>query len=424
MIFFKSYSFLPTNSADEPDYEGASAIIGFVVDVSAERDLRRQLVEAQKMEAIGTLAGGIAHDFNNILSAIIGYAELAKMKVGEESRLINDLNQILKAGNRAKDLIMQILTVSRHTEEERKAIAPATIVKEAMKLLRASVPTSIEFNLEIDKDAGMILADATRIHQILMNLCTNAQHAMSEGDGALTVRLGNVEVDSKTARHLGVDPGAYVKLTVSDTGCGMTPDVLERIFEPYFTTKEKGEGTGLGLSVVHGIVESYGGKIRVYSEQGKGTAFHVYFPKIDTASKEADRSEAPIVIPTGTERILFVDDEPPVVEMAKEMLDQLGYEVTALTDSVKALELVAEDPDRFVLVITDLTMPGMTGDRLTSELLNIRPKLPVIVCSGFIEKPIRKKVRRAGAKAFIEKPFTSEKLARTVREVLDQGIGD
>ncbi len=403
------------------DYKNAPAVLGFAVDMNIERELRSQLRESQKMEAIGTLAGGIAHDFNNILSAVIGYAELAKMEASEEGRMMSYLDGVLKAGDRAKKLVRQILTVSRQSEEGRKAIAPIYVVKEAMKLLRASVPTSIQFDQQIEKDTGMILADPTRIHQILMNLCTNAHHAMLEEGGVLTVHLGNVAVGSTTARYMGIDPGAYVKLTVSDTGHGMPPEVVERIFEPYYTTKEKGEGTGLGLSVVRGIVVGCGGKISVDSTPGKGTTFHVYFPRIDAVDKETAASGPSVEFPVGTERILFVDDEEILVNIGKQVLERLGYEVAAFTSSMEALERFSEDPDKFDLIITDLTMPEMTGDRLAREVRNLRPGMPVIVCSGFMDKISREKAKSKGATAFIEKPLTLEKLASMVREVLDEG---
>ncbi len=406
------------------DYKNEPAILGFAADISLEKELRSQLQESQKMEALGTLAGGIAHDFNNILTAIIGYTDLAKLKAPPESDLIPDLDEVLKAGNRAKDLVKQILTMGRQTEEERRPVAPIYIVKEAVKLLRASVPSSIKFDIRIEKDTGTILSDPTRIHQVLMNLCTNAYQAMDKEGGTLGVSLGNVEVDESTAEYIGIDPGPYVKLTVSDTGHGMPPEVRERIFEPYFTTKEKGEGTGLGLSVVQGIIESHGGKISVYSEPGKGSTFHVYFSRIDTASRETGEPKEEAILLTGTERILFVDDQEVLVKMGKRMLEQLGYEVTAFTDSVEAIERFSEDPDRFNLVITDLAMPDVTGERLAREVMNIRPGIPVIICSGFGERIRREKAREMGVKAFIQKPLTLEDLARTVREVLDKGIDD
>jgi len=394
------------------------------VDITRERELEAMLRQSQKMEAFGTLASGIAHDFNNILSAIIGYAELAKMKLPKESDVMPDLDEVRKAGNRARNLIRQILTVGRQSEEEREPMQPVYIVKEALKLLRASVPSSIQFDTTLDKDAGTILADSTRIHQVLMNLCTNAQHAMQEKGGTLTVLLENVEVHPDDGRAIKIDPGPYVRLTVGDTGYGMTSEVLERIFDPYFTTKGRGEGTGLGLAVVHGIVESYGGKITVYSEPEKGTTFHVYFPRIDGASKKANRPEDPAPLPTGTERILFVDDEAPLANLGKRVLENLGYRVTALSSSVEALRLFSEEPGRFGLVITDLTMPEMTGDSLAQEMIGIRPGMPVIIASGFIEKSVRQKVKATGASAFIEKPLTVEKLASTIRDVLDKRVRD
>ncbi|MEA2040366.1 MAG: ATP-binding protein, partial [Thermodesulfobacteriota bacterium] len=378
-----------------------------------------QLRQAQKMEAIGTLAGGIAHDFNNILAAVIGYAGLAKMRVPEDSKVLTDLDQILKSGNRAKTLIQQILAFSRKQELEQRPLQLKYIVKETLNLLRATLPTDIEIKDDIAKDAGIVNADPTQMQQVIMNLCTNAGHAMQEEGGVLAVGLANVELDDiAAAQYLDMSPGRYLRLTVSDTGYGMTPDVNDRIFEPYFTTKEKGVGTGLGLSVVKGIVDSHGGTITVYSEPGKGSTFHVYLPLIqeEVIMPEMDE-QAPV--PTGNERIIFVDDEKALVDSGKQTLEQLGYKVTTMTSSIEALELFRNNPDKFDLVITDMTMPRMTGDKLAGELMKIRTDIPVIICTGFSKRISEEKAREMGIKGLAMKPLVMRDLAEAVRKALD-----
>ncbi len=404
-----------------PIRDSSGSIVNFVSinrDVTRELTLESRLRQAQKMEAIGTLAGGIAHDFNNILSAIIGYAELSKMDISEGSLIGNNLNEILKAGARAKDLVNQILTFSRRSEPKRKPMRIDQIVKEALKMLRASLPTTIDIQPLINGDAGIIEADTTQVHQILMNLCTNAAHAMRDTGGTLTVSLRNEEIESLAVScHPDLTPGNYLKLSVEDTGSGMSEDVLRRIFEPYFTTKEKGVGTGMGLAVVHGIVKSYGGAITVQSAPGHGSAFNVYFPLV-----EKDAASVPKVMqafPTGRERILYVDDEQSLVDVGKQMLEKLGYQVVTSTNSAEALQLFRAKPDGFDLVITDLTMPALSGDRLVTELIEIRSDVPVILCSGYSEHMTGKHFHEIGVRSFLMKPLVIADLATTVRRVLD-----
>jgi nitrogen-specific signal transduction histidine kinase len=370
------------------------------------------------MEAIGTLAGGIAHDFNNILGAIIGYTEMALYEAPASSKNRNNMEEVLKAGHRAKDLVQQILAFSRQSEQERQPVLIHLIIKEALKLLRASLPSTIEIRQNIRTDLGAVLADPTQIHQVMMNLCTNAHHAMSEKGGMLGVTLSDVELDVKeVVAYPDLKPGSYLKLTVSDTGQGMDPNVIERIFDPYFTTKEKGVGTGLGLAVVHGIVKSHGGMITVQSEKGKGSAFQVFFPVVKTQVKpEAKTMES---LHTGNERILFVDDEQALVDLGKKMLESLGYRAECRMSSIEALESFRSQPDKFDLVITDMTMPNMTGERLAKEMMGIRPDIPIILCTGYSERITREEAMELGIKEFVLKPFKINDFANTIRKVLD-----
>ena len=380
--------------------------------------LRAQLIQAQKMEAIGTLAGGIAHDFNNILSAVIGYTELARMKLEADSEIKDDLKEVHNAAVRAKDLVKQILAFSRQTQEERMPVQTSLLVKEALKLIRSTLPTTIDIRQNI-QSKSVVLSDPTQLHQIVMNLCTNAAHAMHGESGILEATLTDVEIDSDfCSTHPEIQPGAYQKLTVSDTGHGITPGVMNRIFDPFFTTKPKGEGTGLGLSVVHGIVKDCGGTITVYSEPDKETAFNLYFPIIKGEAEE--KLEEQKIIPTGTERILVVDDEKTIVDITRRILTSLGYEVEARTSSLEALELFEAIPNKFDLVITDMTMPRMTGDMLARELMKIRPDLPIILCTGFSQNITREKAETMGIKAFLMKPLLKEEMAHTIRRVLDE----
>ncbi|HUT69519.1 MAG TPA: PAS domain S-box protein [Desulfatiglandales bacterium] len=383
------------------------------------KKLEVQLARAQRMEAMGTLAGGVAHDFNNILAAIVGYVELSMLDVVEDTKVKHNLEEVLRAGKRAKDLVNQILAFSRQSRNELKPVEITPVVKEALKLLRASLPTTIEIRHHVEPDTGTIEADPTQIHQVLMNLCTNAAHAMSEEGGLLEVSVTKVAIDASAAPlNLDIDSGPYLKMSVRDTGHGMTSKVLERIFDPYFTTKEKGKGTGLGLAVVHGIVKSHKGGIGVESEPGSGTCFHVYFPRIEQ-KKELTDTETVQPFPTGHECVLFVDDEQDLVQIAAQMLSHLGYEVTTRMSSNEALELFRVNPERFDLVITDMTMPNMTGDTLSKELMKIRRDIPIILCTGFSERISEEKAKAIGIKEFVMKPLAMGDLAKRVRKVLD-----
>ncbi len=379
--------------------------------------MERQLHLAQRLEAIGTLAGGIAHDFNNILAAVLGYTELALDEVPVGGALERNLREVYTAGKRARDLVKQILTFARQADEEIKPIRIDTIAKEVMKLLRSSIPATIDIRHHIESDS-LIMGNPTQVHQIFMNLCTNAAYAMDADGGILLVSLVDEVLDTEAAgRHEGLHPGAYVRLSVSDTGTGIPEEIIDSIFEPYFTTKGIEQGTGLGLSTVHGIVADYGGAISVDSRVGEGSVFNVYFPIIKRcANPESCRDE---VSPSGAERILLVDDEMAILEVVSEILERLGYTVTPCTGSKEALALFRASPHAFDLVITDMTMPGMTGDRLAEALMKVRPDIPIILCTGYSGKMDDEQAGKLGIKAFAYKPLVKRDLALTVRRVLD-----
>jgi PAS domain S-box-containing protein len=377
--------------------------------------LENQLRQAQKMEAMGTLAGGIAHDFNNILSAISGFTELTLLNLPDDAAIRENLTNVKSAAGRATDLVRQILAFSRQSENEKLPIQISSVVKEALQLLRASMPSSIEIRKAIDNTPLPVMADPTQIHQIVMNLCTNALHAMESSGGTLDVSLKQVELPSENHRPpKALPPGRYVMLTVADDGCGMDPQTMHRIFDPYFTTKTKGKGTGLGLAVVHGIVENHDGAIGVSSSPGQGTHFTIFFPV--AAESSYDQAKPKVSNPCGTERILFIDDEPMLVDIGKSMLAKLGYHVTGLTDPNAALARFQQDPSQFDMVITDLTMPGITGDRLAEKLACLRPDIPILLCSGYA-KHIDGHTALAGN---IAKPITLENLANAVRQAFDR----
>ena len=406
-----------------PVHNRSGDIVSFVSvnrDVTQEKVLEAQLHQSQRMQSIGTLAGGIAHDFNNILSAIIGYTELTIDYLENGSLPYNNLQEVLEAGERAKGLINQILTFSRQSEQDLKPLQLKLIVKEALKLIRATLPSTIEIHQDFTSDAA-ILGDQINVHQILMNLCTNAGHAMLGKDGMLSVCLSEVEFDSSfRIKHFDIKSGSYLKLSISDTGHGMSASLMERIFDPFFTTKEKGKGTGMGLSVVHGIVKSHNGTIHVYSEPGEGSTFNVYLPIIEKQLEQKIIAEKPI--PTGTEHILFVDDEESLINMGKQLLVSLGYDVTTRISSIEALELFKTRPDTFDLVITDLTMPNMTGDELAKQLMAIRSDIPVILCTGFSTRITEEKAKSMGIRAFILKPLIRKDIAETIRKILDHEL--
>ena len=410
----KDGSIFTEEATISPVLSESGEIISFVAvkrDITEQLDLEQQLQQAQKMEAIGTLAGGISHDFNNILFPILGFAEMMIDSLPEEGFLRDSAQEILKAAQRAKELVRQILTFARQNPQEKKPVRVALIAKEALKLLRASLPSTIDIRRNITADSSVVMADATQVHQILMNLCTNAYHAMEDTGGELTVSLEEVR---------SADSENHLRLMVGDTGVGMAPEVMEKIFDPYFTTKEPGRGTGMGLSVVHGIVNSYGGQITVESIPGKGTIFSVFLPLLKVGGESFPNPEEPAA-PGGDERILLVDDEPQVVKMATQMLTRLGYRVTPANDSHAALEMFRDAPDAFDLLITDLTMPRMTGDRLARHVKEIRPALPVILFSGLGKSAAVGKFDMERVNAVLSKPVVKKDLARAIRQALDGG---
>jgi PAS domain S-box-containing protein len=391
------------------------------MDITARKFLEAQLRQAQKMEAIGTLSGGIAHDFNNILSAIMGYTDMALQEPGINDELRHYLSQVFKAGERAKDLVKQILAFSRQSDQNSHPTKVGLIVKEVLKLLRASLPTTITICQDIQSTPDTVFADPSQIHQIIMNLCTNAAHAMRNTKGELKISLAPVEVYSGNISLIYHDlsPGKYLNLSVSDTGSGIAPDIMDRIFDPFFTTKNPGEGTGMGLSVVHGIVKNCHGAITVESKVGKGTEFRVYLPLLNEKEEEQE-IDAVAHIRGGNERILFVDDEEALVQLGKYMLTDLGYEVVERTGSLEALELFQAKPDHFDLVITDMTMPKMTGIELAQEIMRIRPGMPIILCTGFSETITPEKAKALGLREMIMKPVSQRQIAATIRCALDK----
>jgi PAS domain S-box-containing protein len=392
---------------------------GTARDITDSKALRSQLNQVYKMEAIGTLAGGIAHDFNNILTPIIGYSELSLNQVPADSRLHRNLMQILLSANRAKDLVKQILMFSRKTELEHKPVEAGLIVKEALKLLRSSLPSTIEIRQELSEDAtySTIMADPTQIHQVVMNLCANAAHAMREKGGILSITLENADIVSGTERGFpDMEPGPYLKLSVADTGHGMDEATKQRIFDPYFTTKGPDEGTGLGLAVVYGIVKSLSGRISVWSKVGEGTTFDLYFPGARTIPVSS--SNLPEALLTGHGKILLVDDEKFIVDMMGEMLRSLGCEVIPRYSSADALEAFRHNPESFDLVLTDLTMPHMTGIDLAREILMIRPGIPIVICTGFSDTLDEDGTRLPGIRGFLRKPVALRNLVETLNKIL------
>ena len=393
-------------------------MIGINYDITERKEMEVRIQQSQKMEAIGTLAGGIAHDFNNILSPIIGYTEMMLDDLPEQSALKDKLSEVYAASMRAKELAKQILTFSRQGQHEVQMVSIQHILKEVLKLIRSTIPTTIQIKHNISNDCGIIEADPTQIHQIIMNLTTNAYHAMEKNGGTLSVTLKAIELEDLNLPGFLMNPGHYACLTVADTGTGIQNEIKDKIFEPYFTTKETNKGTGLGLSVVYGIVRKSGGGIQIFSEPGKGTQFHVYLPIADSCSKEQEY-QVKKIIQSGFGRILFVDDEESIVRMEKQMLERLGYQVTSRTGSLEALEVFHASPDKFDLVITDFAMPNMAGDKLAMELLKIRPDIPILLCTGFSENMSEEKAFSSGLAGFLMKPFAISDLSQKIRDVLD-----
>ncbi len=408
-----------------PILDESGEITNFVAvkeDITRRKELEERVRQAQKMEAIGTLAGGIAHDFNNILMPIMGYAELAQNMLPEGSKIKGYIQEIHKATKRAKDLVQQILKVSRQTPVSQKDVDIVPVVKETLKLLRAALPSTITLEQEISLDRAVIEGDPVDIHQVLMNLCINAQHAMPEG-GTLRVELGRESAETPIVdTHPQLPPGEYIKLVVADTGTGIEKSILPKIFDPYFTTKEREKGTGLGLAVVQGVVNRSHGGIRVKSELGKGTTFTIFIPvsrDVNETDEVVSSSDLSHLFSSGRqEKILLIDDDPLVLELTEEMLRQFGYDVIPVMDPKKALERFKESPGSFHLVITDMTMPGITGDILLKAIREIRPEIPVIITTGYHERMDEEMAKKIGASRYLEKPFSMESLAEAVMDLL------
>jgi len=404
-------------SATKSNYLGESVSLAYLRDITDYKNLEEQLRHSQKMEAVGVLAGGIAHDFNNILAAIIGFAEMVEEDIPQGKPKVQHVQRVINAASRGRDLVQQILAFSRKTERARHPVSLSAIAEETVQLMRASIPTTIDIKLNITATSDTILATPVEIQQVLMNLATNAALSMQEKGGVLQIGIENVGIDSHSPfLEAEMVPGEYLKLVVGDTGSGMTREVMDRIFEPFFTTREVGQGTGMGLAVVYGIVKSLHGSIRVESERGVGSTFSVYLPKIqDNAQTEKYVSE---LSPGGKERVLFVDDEEFLVEWGKALLKRLGYEVVALNDSTEALEVFSSEPGAFDLIITDQTMPVITGIQLAREFRKIRPEIPIIICTGHSDAVTLDKLEEIGVRELLMKPLTRKELAESIHRVL------
>jgi len=407
------------------DIGDESFVVGVGIDLTEQkrseeisRNLEMQIRQFQKMESMGTLAGGIAHDFNNILSSIFGFTELAKVKAAKGGNIEKELDEVLNAGFRARDLIQQILLFSRQADIQKNPIEIVPLVKEALKFLRASISSTIEIKHNFHAPDSIVMADSIQIHQVLMNLCTNAAYAMKEKGGVLDVRLDEVSIeDEQDFEDMRLEPGKYVRLTVADTGQGIPKQIMDRIFDPFFTTKKREEGTGMGLSVVHGIVKETGGAISVYSESNKGTVFHVLLPKLE--GEAVDSYSVTPVAEKGSGRILFVDDEEGILESGRKILEHLGYEVVATDSSVEALALFKDGPEDFDLVLTDMTMPGMTGLELSKQLIEIRADIPIVLCTGFNAEMTTETIKDIGIQEMIMKPMLVSELAKVVGKAMN-----
>lgn len=406
-------------SATKILYQGEPATLAYLRDITERRQTEEELRHAQKMQAIGTLVGGIAHDFNNVLAAMIGFSELVLKDLEDGSVAKRRLNSVLKAGMRGRDLARQILTFSRKTKHKKSPVHLTPLVKETAKMLRATVPSTIRIELAIATESDEIVADPSQIQQVLMNLATNAVHAMHEKGGTLDISIANVRAEAdRPLLQPDMAPGNYVMLSVRDSGYGMDREVKERMFEPFFTTKPVDEGTGLGLSVVYGIVNEHRGTISVSSEPGKGSTFTIFLPQAErpTAASRTERSTSPL---RGNERVLFVDDEELLVEMNRDMLEGLGYRVSATTDSRDALTRFSESPADFDLVIADQTMPHITGLDLARKIMHIRPDMPIILCTGYSEALSTEEAKALGVKELVVKPLMEQELAEAVRRALE-----
>ncbi len=393
-------------------------VLASVVDITARRQAEEQLRQSQKMEAIGTLAGGIAHDFNNLLLAIMGHAELAEGSAGDNAELRGDLEQIQRAAERGRQLVKRILAFSRQRGLARASMQVEPTAREALQLLRSSLPSTIEIREHVEDGTPPVLSDETLVHQVLMNLATNAAHAMPEG-GTLSVWIGPAVVDEQAAAaHPGLAPGRYARLSVSDTGHGMTPEVQRRAFEPFFTTKPVGAGTGLGLSIIHGLVRNHGGTVELDSEPGKGTRVDVYLPAHETAPAEDAETRAAAPAAAAPPHVLLVEDEAPLAEMLRRQVTGLGLQVTVHTSSTDALEDFRSRPGAFQMMITDNTMPRMTGLALSREVLRMRPDLPILMISGLAQTADPEDLRQKGIRRLLPKPHTGAELRQAIRELL------
>jgi PAS domain S-box-containing protein len=408
-----------TNQSLEQRTEELQQAYQKIVDeIDKKQRLEDQLRQAQKMEAIGTLAGGIAHDFNNILAAILGFTEMAAEDVADRPEVGRSLQNVLKSAMRARDLVKQILAFSRKTSHDRTPLLLTPLIKETVQLLRATIPTSIEIKLALTSNADTVLASPIEVQQILMNLATNASLAMQDKGGTLEIGLTEIEFAPDLPIFApDITPGEYLQLTVKDTGIGMSPDVVKRVFEPFFTTREVGKGTGMGLAVVYGIVKDLQGTITVESEPGVGSGFRVLLPKAKTRAEE--KPAANVQLRGGKERILFVDDETMLLEWGQTVLERLGYRVSSAADGTEALKTFSSDPSQFDLVITDQAMPGITGVQLAKGFLKIRPDIPILLCTGHSDTVSSETAKEAGIKEYLIKPLTKQELAQTVRRALD-----
>ena len=414
-------------SADVVEVGGRRCTVMSLLDITEQRRveaakalLEDQLRQVQKLEAIGTLAGGIAHDFNNILGAMLGYAEMARFEAAGAPEALESLAEVLRAGQRAKELVRQILTFSRRHPPERRPVRLQQVVDEAHRLLRSTLPSTVALSVTVSPGADRVHADPTQIHQVLLNLATNAAHAVPVRGGSIAIRLANHEVSSfrpGAGPIPNLRPGRYVELAVSDNGCGMDPSTLERIFEPFFTTKTPGDGTGLGLAVVHGIVSEHGGTIHVESQPGVGTSFHVLLPAFSGTVAEDPMVEA-APVPGNGERILFIDDEPTLCNAAQKLLGTLNYVVTTKVHAADAIKLFRADPTAFDLVISDLTMPGMTGVDVAAQVLVARPGMPLILTTGFNASWTLDAIRELGVHDIVTKPLSLTTLSTTIRAAL------
>lgn len=425
----KDGTILPVEvTANSLVHEGTKYSITFIKDISAKKQEEMQkakvnehLQHVQRLDSLGTLAGGIAHDFNNILSAIFGYTELTKLSCSDNEKVQHYLDQLHSASLRAKNLVQQILNFSRQSDSEMHPIDISRVVNEALNLIRATVPTTIEISKNVPSDLGVVVANETQLHQIMMNLCTNAFHAIGNESGSIDVDLTTTTISANDGiNYPDLDPGDYLKLIITDSGSGIPAGIMPKIFDPYFTTKVPGEGTGLGLSTVHGIVKNHRGSIRVYSEQSRGTSFQIFLPLVESKPEETDYSAEQL--PHGTETILFVDDEKLLLEIGKELLESLGYRVETRASSIDALEAFRVQPAKYDLVVSDMTMPKMSGEQLAVEIKAIKPNSPIILCTGFSTRLNSEKLMKIGIAKVLMKPVTMNELAVNVRLALDNNI--